>query len=140
MQQRAEVLQQQVALLNVAAAAKGLDLHTILSTAAANQQQLAATAQQQLLAAAAATAAKGIDLHNILAAAAAQQQLVAATAQQQLLAAAAAAAAGGSAAPAAHAVAAVPGMAHQHHGEAAPGEYRLHAIGGTEAHSTSEKH
>lgn len=89
----------QVALLNVAAAAKGLDLPFILSTAASQQQQLAATAQQQLLAAAAATASKGMELQTILAAAAAQQQQVAATAQQQLLAAAAAAAAAGAAAP-----------------------------------------
>lgn len=88
--QRSEDLQQQVGLLNVAAAAKGLDLHTILSTAAAQQQQLAATAQQQLLTAAAATASKGLDLQNILTAAAAQQQHVTAIAQAQLLAAAAA--------------------------------------------------
>ena len=91
------VLLLQVALLNVAAAAKGIDLHFVLTTAAATQQQLAATAQQQLLAAAAASASKGLELQTILAAAAAAQQQVAAAAQQQLLAAAAAAAA-----PAAH--------------------------------------
>ncbi|KAL4459107.1 hypothetical protein ABPG75_013972 [Micractinium tetrahymenae] len=98
-QQRLLELQQQVALLNVAAAAKGLDLPFILSTAASQQQQLATTAQQQLLAAAAATASKGMELQTILAAAAAQQQQVAATAQQQLLAAATAAAAAGAAVP-----------------------------------------
>ncbi|PSC73972.1 hypothetical protein C2E20_2559 [Micractinium conductrix] len=96
-QQKLQELQQQVALLNVAAAAKGIDLHFVLTTAAATQQQLAATAQQQLLAAAAASASKGLELQTILAAAAAAQQQVAAAAQQQLLAAAAAAAA-----PAAH--------------------------------------
>ena len=101
-QQRVEELGQQVGLLNVAAAAKGLDLQFILSTAASQQQQLAATAQQQLLAAAAATASKGMELQTILAAAAAQQQQVAAAAQQQLLAAAAAAAAAGAPPPAPH--------------------------------------
>eukprot|EP00887_Chlorella_sp_A99_P001136 scaffold14.g1136.t1 len=104
--QRSEDLQQQVGLLNVAAAAKGLDLHTILSTAAAQQQQLAATAQQQLLTAAAATASKGLDLQNILTAAAAQQQHVTAIAQAQLLAAAAAAAAAGGGSATSHATAA----------------------------------
>ena len=92
-QQRQAELQQQVALLHVAAAAKGIDLELILTSAASTQQQLAATAQQQLLAAAAATASKGIELQTILSAAAAQQQLVAATAQQHLLVTAAAAAA-----------------------------------------------
>lgn len=64
--QRMQEMQQQVALLNVAAAAKGLDLPFILTTAASQQQQLAATAQQQLLAAAAATASKGMELQTIL--------------------------------------------------------------------------
>lgn len=91
-QQRLLELHTQVDLLNVAAAAKGIDLHTILTTAAAAQGSLAAAAQQQLLAAAAATASKGLELQTMLAAAAAQQAQVAATAQQQLLAAAAAAA------------------------------------------------
>lgn len=98
--QKMQELQQQVALLNVAAAAKGIDLQFILTTAAAAQQQLAGTAQQQLLAAAAATASKGMELQTILAAAAAQQQQASALAQQQLLAAAAAAAAAGTSPPA----------------------------------------
>lgn len=83
-QQRQAELQQQVALLHVAAAAKGIDLELILTSAASTQQ---------LLAAAAATASKGIELQTILSAAAAQQQLVAATAQQHPLVTAAAAAA-----------------------------------------------
>ena len=95
LQQRLAEMQQQVVLLHVAAAAKGIDLELILNSAACTQQQLAATAHQQLLAAAAATASKGIDLQTILSAAAAQQQLVAATAQQHLLVAAAAAVATG---------------------------------------------
>lgn len=98
-QQHLLELQQQVQLLNVAAAAKGIDLMHILSTAAEQQQHLAAAAQQQLLAAAAATASKGLELSTLLSAAAAQQQQVSASAQQQLLAAAAAAAAAGTPLP-----------------------------------------
>lgn len=94
-QQKVLELSHQAALLHVAAAAKGLDLHTVLTTAAETQKSLASTAQQSLLAAAAATASKGMELRTILEAADAELKLSSATAQQQLFQAAAAAAAAG---------------------------------------------
>ena len=94
-QQKVLELQHQAALLHVAAAAKGLDLHTVLASAAETQKSLASAAQQSLLAAAAATASKGMELRTILEAADAELKLSSATAQQQLFQAAAAAAATG---------------------------------------------
>lgn len=94
-QQKVLELSHQAALLHVAAAAKGLDLHTVLTTAAETQKSLASAAQQSLLAAAAATASKGMELRTILEAADAELKLSSATAQQQLFQAAAAAAAAG---------------------------------------------
>jgi hypothetical protein len=68
-QQKVLELSHQAALLHVAAAAKGLDLHTVLTTAAETQKSLASAAQQSLLAAAAATASRAIELSSILEAA-----------------------------------------------------------------------
>ncbi len=101
-QQKVLELQHQAALLHVAAAAKGLDLHTVLATAAETQKSVAAAAQQSLLAAAAATASKGMELRTILEAADAELKLSSATAQQQLFQAAAAAAAAGTSVALAH--------------------------------------
>lgn len=116
-QQKVLELQQQVTLLHVAAAAKGLELTSVLTTAAETQRALASAAQQSLLAAAAATASKGTQLITILEAAESELKLSAATAQQQLFQAAAAAAAAGMPLPPAPSVQGEPQVhQHEHHG------------------------